>query len=276
MPGKAEMFNPSELEGEVDHSFFDSDCDNSSGNEGKRDKKDLKAKKQSPMKHVNSRDAVVPQKTKRTKKHSKQVDIKKKNSASNISSVSCTLDKTITDSADSEDDAYLHSKNPNGTIMALLSNTQDTDDASNQTPHEMEEKILASRRRNQQSPENLVRHWHPQSPSPTSTLASGNTDSDNSCDLEPYHPPKATRFSSHPRGRRVGSAGSHNLPNASSDESDDTVTGVSPLSFPEYSPQQSLHEDRSHEEQQQESVPSSGLDSVQQEEDLCQNMDDCE
>ncbi|KAM6940681.1 cilia- and flagella-associated protein 97 [Xenentodon cancila] len=272
------MFNPGELQGEVDHSFFDSDCDNRE-DWGKRMEKNLKAKKQNPRSHTGNPVADASRKTNRTEKHSKEVELNKRSRTSNESSVFSALDKATSDSSDSEDDSYLYSKSLSGTNTEA---TQEADDVSNKNPGEMDENALAPRRRNKRSPKKLVSSLHLRSQSPTPTQSSADADSESSCssrnsDVEPYNLPKTTKLS-RPGGRRVGSAGSYNLPSA--DESDDTVTDVSPLSSPESSPMQSPElphtdlEEESHKELQQESAPSSGLGTIQQEEASYQNMDE--
>ncbi|XP_061572979.1 cilia- and flagella-associated protein 97 isoform X3 [Cololabis saira] len=214
------MLNPSELHGEVDHSFFDSDCDNSEDG-GKRMEKNVKAKKQNPTSHTGNPGANIPQK--------KQVQISKNIRAPDVSSVSSALG-------------------------------------------EMEENALASRKRNKQSPKKLISNRHLQSPSPTPTQSSADSFcSSRNSDVEPYNHPKTTKSSRPGRGR-VGSAGSHNLPNTSANESDDSATDVSPSSSPGSSPLQlpklthTDFEEESHQEQQQESAPSSGLGTIHMDE----------
>ncbi|XP_061572970.1 cilia- and flagella-associated protein 97 isoform X2 [Cololabis saira] len=220
------MLNPSELHGEVDHSFFDSDCDNSEDG-GKRMEKNVKAKKQNPTSHTGNPGANIPQK--------KQVQISKNIRAPDVSSVSSALGKATKDS-------------------------------------EMEENALASRKRNKQSPKKLISNRHLQSPSPTPTQSSADSFcSSRNSDVEPYNHPKTTKSSRPGRGR-VGSAGSHNLPNTSANESDDSATDVSPSSSPGSSPLQlpklthTDFEEESHQEQQQESAPSSGLGTIHMDE----------
>ena len=81
----------------------------------------------------------------------------------------------------------------------------------------------------------------------------------------------------------MGSAGSRDAYTGRTEESEDTVTDVSPLSSPDLSPLQSLDlnhteaEEGSLKEQQQqrESVPSSGLSDMHQEEESNQDVDEC-
>ncbi|KAM9363691.1 cilia- and flagella-associated protein 97 [Symphorus nematophorus] len=323
------MFSPSDLEGEVDHSFFDSDCDESSINrdEGKKKEKDLKAKKESPpaheslhVKQTEDRNDGWSPRTDGTNKQLKPVEKnsssraeRKENScqskeeersrASSMSSLSCTSDKVINDRSDSDEDSNLHTKGPNGTFMALLAETREVDDKDvySHSPNESEDEALPSnakhlRGRNKQSPKKRIRNRHTRSPSPTSTEASVDADSESSCSsssrrssLDSPTPPRSSKSSLSPGARRarVGSAGSWDVPASHTEESDDTVTDVSPLSSPDCSPLQSLDlnhteaEEGSLKEQQQQqqeeegSVPSSGLSDTHQDEDSDQDVDEC-
>lgn len=319
MLGKTAMFNPSELEGEVDHSFFDSDCDDSgvSRDGGKKVEKGLKAEKKSPPAHERPQAKQTentkgggPPRTDGTKKHLKPVENsgsrraerkenicqskeEERSRASSVSSVACTSDKAISNSSDSEEDSNVHSKRPNRTFMALLAEATQADDVDvyNQSPNETEEEALPSnakhsKERNKQSPKKRIRNRHTRSPSPTSTEASLDTDSESSrSSLESPIPPRPNKSSLSPGARRtrVGSAGSRDVPAGHAEESDDTVTDVSPLSSPDCSPLQSLdlnhteaEEGSLKEQQQQESVPSSGLSNIHQDEDSDQDVDECE
>ncbi|XP_070684227.1 cilia- and flagella-associated protein 97 [Pempheris klunzingeri] len=315
------MFNPSELEGEVDHSFFDSDCDDTSvGRDGgKKTEKGLKAEKESPP----ARESLNAKQSKNTKggrslrsdgtkKYLKPVENnssskaeRKENSCqskedqwsrSSLPSVAYTSDKVTNYSSDSEEDSNLPLKRPNGTLMALLAEAREADykDAY-RSPNETEEEALPSnttdsKGRNKQSPKKLIRNRRTRSPSPTSTEASVEADSESCCssssgrsDSESPTLPRPNKSSLSPGVRRirVGSAGSRDVPASRTEESEDTVTDVSPLSSPDSSPLQSL--DLSHteagegslkEQQQRESVPSSGLSSTHQDEDSDQDVDD--
>ncbi|XP_070781858.1 cilia- and flagella-associated protein 97 [Enoplosus armatus] len=319
--GKTAMFNPSELEGEVDHSFFDSDCDDSSVSRdgGKKMEKSLKVEKGSPpaheRQHANQTEntkggwsprADVP------KKHLKPVEVKRssraereenscqskeeeRSRASSVSSAVCTSKKVINDSSDSEEDSNLHSKRGNGTFMALLAQAREGDykDVYNQSPNETEEETSNAKNRKKQSPEKRIRNRHTRSPSPTSTEASADADSESSnrsssgsSSSESPTLPRPNKSSLFPAVRRtqVGSAGSPDVPPCRAEESEDTVTDVSPLSSPDSSPLQSLdlnhteaEEGRLGEQQQQheESVPSSGLSNIHQDEDSDQDVDEC-
>ncbi|XP_008285012.1 cilia- and flagella-associated protein 97 isoform X2 [Stegastes partitus] len=303
------MFNPSELEGEVDHSFFDSDCADSCGDGEGKTEKGLKSEKESPAaqetlhaKHAeNAQDDHSPR-TNRIRKHPKQVENnssraerKMRRRASSVSSVSGTSDKVISDSSESEDDSNWHSKRPSGTFMALLTEARDVHDtdAYNQSPNETEEEALAfkanTKRRNKQSPKKLMRNRRTRSPSPTSTDTSADADSESSCSsssrrssLDSPTLPKPNKPSLCPEGRRR-SSGSQDLSNIHTEESDDRMTDVSPLSSNDISPLQSLDlnptevGEESHKKQQpqQESVPSSGLSNRNPDEDSDPDVDEC-
>uniref|UniRef100_UPI0037E96A31 cilia- and flagella-associated protein 97 isoform X2 n=1 Tax=Semicossyphus pulcher TaxID=241346 RepID=UPI0037E96A31 len=322
------MFNPSELEGEVDHSFFDSDCDNSSTSRDAGKKKCLKVEKESQpareklhAKQPENTKCGVSPRTDGATKHLKPVESngsnraeQKENScqsteeersrASSESSVASTSDNIINESSDSEEDINFPSKRPNGTFMTLaVAREVDNKDVCKQSPNETEEetsssntKHTGSKGRNKQSPKRRVRNRRARSPSPTSTEASVDADSESSyssvkgrSSLEPPTLPRHNKSSLSPgvRKTRVGSLGSRDLVNYSTEdtgESEDTVTDVSPLSSPDSSPRQSLDlihteaEDGSLTEQQQqeeESVPSSGLSNIRQDEDSDQDNDDC-
>ncbi|XP_031132680.1 cilia- and flagella-associated protein 97 isoform X1 [Sander lucioperca] len=312
------MFSPGELEGEVDHSFFDSDCDDSSRDGGEQLEKSLKAEKESPPAH-ESLHAKQTENTKSgwslrtdgTKKNLKPVSNRaerKENSCqskeeeksrqSAVSSVACTSDKAINNSSDSEEDSSLRSKRPKGTFMASLAEAREVDnkDMYSQSPNESEEEALPSKLpglkgRNKQSPKKLIRNRGTRSPSPTSTESSVDIDSESSSSssngrssLESPTFPRPNKPSVSPggRGTRVGSAESQDVPIGRTEESEDTVTDVSPLSSPDFSPLQSLdlnhteaEEGSLKEQQQQERVPSSGLSDMHQDVDSDQDVDEC-
>ncbi|XP_071360501.1 cilia- and flagella-associated protein 97 isoform X2 [Trachinotus anak] len=307
------MFNPSELDGEVDHSFFDSDCDDGGIS------RDRGKKLESPPAHERlhakqtdkTKDGLSPR-TDGANKHLKKVNKnrswveRKENSyqskeeersrASNVSSVASTSDKVINNSSDSEDDYNLHSKRSSGIFMALLAKGGEIHDKDvyNQSPNETEEEeslssAKHSKRRNKQSPKKLIRNRHTRSSRPTSTKVGVDADSESSSSSSsgrsslgsPTLPkPKKSSLSPGERGARVGSAGSQDLPASHAEESDDTVTDVSPLSSPDISPLQSLDlnhteaEEGGLKEQQHESVPSSGLSNIHQDEDSDKDVDE--
>nr|XP_046273419.1 cilia- and flagella-associated protein 97 isoform X2 [Scatophagus argus] len=271
------MFNPSDLEGEVDHSFFDSDCDDSSISRdgGKKMEKCLKTEKENQIAHERL--------------HAKETENSGRTSAS---SVACTSEKVISNRSDSEEDSNLHSGRPTGTFMALLTEPRQVDhqDAYSQTPNESDEealpssaKNLGSKGRNNQSPKKRTRNRCTRSPSPTSSESSVDADSEGSCSsgnrrrsLDSLTLPGPSRSSLSPGMSRI------RVDSAGSRDSDDTVTDVSPLSSSDASPLQSFGlnhkeaEEGNHKEpQQQESVPSSGLSNIHQDEDLDHDVNEC-
>ncbi|XP_067440866.1 cilia- and flagella-associated protein 97 isoform X3 [Thunnus thynnus] len=288
------MFNPSELEGEVDHSFFDSDCDDSQVSRDGRKKIDgnLKTEKETPPArerlHANTAGGLSPR-TDRAKKHLKRVEDnsssgaeRKENSrqskeevrsrTSSISSVASASHKVNNNGNDGKED----SKKSSGTFMALLAEARVVDDED-----VIEEEVLSSNPKcsgskgNKRSPTQCRR-----SPSPTSSEISTDTDSVRSCSsLEPPRPSKPS-LSRGMRRTRVGSVRSRNLPPLCTEQSDGTVTDVSPLSSPDISPLQSLDlnrtegEDGSLKEQQQASVPSTGLSNIHRD-DSDPDVDEC-
>ncbi|XP_075947393.1 uncharacterized protein LOC142949563 isoform X4 [Anarhichas minor] len=313
------MFNPSELEGEVDHSFFDSDCDDSSRDGVEKMEKGLRAEKESPpaperlhAKQTEKTEGGLSPRTDETKKHLKLVDnsgsraerkesscqSKKEESsrASSESSVACTSDKAIHISSDGEADSDLQSERHNGTFMAVLDVTREVDceDVDSQRPNEYEEDALPSKNsgskgRNEQSPKEQIINCRTRSPSPTSTESSVDADSESSSSSRSgrssvYSPtlPRPNKPSLSPGVRSAGSAASRDVLISCTEESEDTVTDVSPLSSPDISPLQSLDlnhteaEEGSPKEQQQlESVPSSGLSDMHQDEDSDRDVDEC-
>lgn len=303
------MFNPSELEGEVDHSFFDSDSAENSADVGHKVEKGLKAEKEIPAahklcaKHRENYQSDLSSRTDQNRKHLKQVE---NSNSSSMSSVSSTSDKVSNESSDSEDCSNLHSERPSGTFMALLAEAKEVNDTDvyNQSPKEAKEEALpfraSSKRRNKQSPKKLIRNRRNQSPSgppkrsqsPTLSSAETSADADSEgsnssssqrSSLEsPALPAPSSSSCPGVRRTRLGSARPRDLPAGCTAESDDTVTDVTPLSSPDSSPLQSLDlnvtkvEEESHkEEQPRESVPSSGFRNLHQDEDSDQDVDEC-
>ncbi|XP_056264563.1 cilia- and flagella-associated protein 97 isoform X2 [Pseudoliparis swirei] len=313
------MFNPSELEGEVDHSFFDSDCDDSSRDGGENIEKGLKAEKKNPpspeqlhAKQTETTKGGSSPRTDETKKHLKLVDNnsssraeRKENScqvkeekssrASSVSSVACASNKVIHISSDSEADSNSQSERHNETFIVLLDEAREVDcmDVYSQRPNESEEDALPSKHSDsigkiKQSPKKTIQNWRTSSPSPISIESSIDTDSDSSIDSPTLPKPNKTSLSPEIRRTRVGSAGSQDVPIDHTEESEDTVTDVSPLSSPDISPLQSLdlnhteakegslkEQQQQKQQQQQESVPSSGLSDMHQDEDSDQDVHEC-
>ncbi|XP_019122779.2 cilia- and flagella-associated protein 97 isoform X4 [Larimichthys crocea] len=316
------MFNPSDLEGEVDHSFFDSDSD-AGGDGGKKTEKVEKeippAQERLHAKQTEHREGGLSPRSDKTKKQPKtaennssnraekkensfQSKVEQRSRASSLSSVACTSDKVINNCSDTEEDSNFHSKRSSGTFMAMLADAREAHykDVYSESPNESEEEALSSspkhsKGRNKQSPKRRLRSRRTRSPSPTSTEASVDADSESSCSssygrrsLDSPALPKPNRSALFPgvRGIRAGSTGSRDVPAGHREESDDTVTDVSPLSSPDCSPLQSLDlnhteaeegslKDQQQQQQQQESVPSSGLSTVHQDEDSEQDVDEC-
>lgn len=302
------MFNPSDLEGEVDHSFFDSDCEAGSvSRDGeKKMEKGLKDGKGIATTHErlhteqtkNTKASLTPD-TNGTKHYLKPVDStrekrKERSRTSSVSSVSCMSDKGDNNG---EDNPNLQSKRQSGTFMALLADTgglSAKDTEYSHSPYESDEGASSSsakqsRERNKQSHKKRVRSRRMPSPSPTSTESSADTDSESSLSRrsdEESPTPSKPNHSSYPAGvrrERADSAGSREAAARRTEQSDDTVTDVSPLSSPDTSSLQLLdlnntkHEDGSlkkkQEEVEEEDVPSSALGNIHQAEE---DADDCE
>ncbi|KAG7225835.1 hypothetical protein INR49_014356 [Caranx melampygus] len=179
------------------------------------------------------------------------------------------------------------------TIMFNPVSSKGRETRDNQSSNETEEEAVlpaakhsGPKRRNKQSPKKPIRNLRTRSPFPSSTKVSVDTDSESSSSSisgrssseSPTPPkPKESTLSPGRRRARVHSAGSRDA-----EESDDTVTDVSPLSSPDISPLQSL--DLNHteseegglkEQQQHESVPSSGLSNRHHDEDSEHDLDEC-
>ncbi|XP_029949552.1 cilia- and flagella-associated protein 97-like isoform X1 [Salarias fasciatus] len=308
------MFNPSELEGEVDHAFFDSDCDSSSVHRRKKVEEGLKAEKENPaspekpnVKYTaTAKDGLSPNNNK-SGKHLNGVENNINNNTNSRarrressrrpsgSSTSCTSHEVSTDSSDGENNLNAHHERPKGSLLALLAETRDVEDndVSSKSRNETEEETRtfneSSKRRTKHSTRKRARCRHTQSPLPSSTENSADADLDSSCSstsqrssLESPTLPKPSKASLCPEVRRtrVGSAVSQQAQTTPTDESDYTVTDVSPLPSPHSSPRQSLDpnqgeaEETQQKEQRQESVPSSGLSNIH-EGDSDRDMDEC-
>ncbi|CAK6958497.1 cilia- and flagella-associated protein 97 isoform X2 [Scomber scombrus] len=241
------MFNPSELEGEVDHSFFDSDCDDSHASRDGGKKMDRGSKTENTC---NTAGGLSPS-TDRTKKYQKQdnsfhlkEDVRSKAQRSSVLSKS---HKVINNAGNCGKDSNLNSKKSSGTFMALLADTNETEAVLPSNPKH-------SKGRNTKSPTQ-----HRRSPSPISSEVSTDTNSGRSPSLSP----RARRT----RVRTV--------------ESDGSVTDVSPLSTPDISPVPYLDlnhtgvEDGSLKKQQQESVSSTGHSNRHHDEDSDPDVEEC-
>ncbi|KAM8880134.1 cilia- and flagella-associated protein 97 isoform 2-T2 [Spinachia spinachia] len=301
------MFHPGELEGEVDHSFFDSDCDDSSGDGGENTEEGRKAEKES----LPPPETLHAKQMEKNKDYSPRTDgtkiplklVKNNNSSSraenkenrsqrieeSVSSVALTTDNPEHIRSDGDVDSNYQSKKHNGTLMELLDEATEVDCkiVYSQSSSEYEEDSLPAKHsglngKKKQSPKKQTRNRHTRSPSPTSTESSTYGDSESSSTsrnggshIDSAPVPRPKKLSLSPGGGRTlaGPAGSMSRP----EESEDSVTDVSPLSSPDISPLQSL--DLNHTEakelQQLESVPSSGLSTRRPEEDSDQDVDEC-
>ncbi|XP_053275509.1 cilia- and flagella-associated protein 97 [Pleuronectes platessa] len=288
------MLTSSEVEDEVDHSFFDSDADDGSvSREGRETTEIAPVKEKLPAKQTEKANSGLSQRTYGTKKHRQKVNSNgssgesKKNSSlskeeskrrvSNLSPAASMSDKGISsDSSDGEEDYKVLSKRPTKTSMALLDEVNERD-IYNQSPDETEEEAGStskhSKWRDTQASKKPTRKLRSQIPSSSSTEDSESSSSC-SCRRSPIpHKPKKSSLSPREGRSTQGGAGSQDMTTSCTEESDDTVTNVSPLSSPDITPLQSLNlnhteaEERSPTEPQQESVPSSGLSETPQYED---------
>ncbi|XP_053189980.1 cilia- and flagella-associated protein 97 isoform X2 [Scomber japonicus] len=240
------MFNPSELEGEVDHSFFDSDCDDSHASRDGGKKMDRGSKTENTCKTAGG----LSPRTGGTKKYQKQDNSHLKEDVRSMSQRSSVLSKShkvINNTGNCGNDSNLNSRKSSGTFMALLADANETEAVLPSNPKH-------SKERNKKSPTQ-----HRRSPSPISSEVSTDTNSGRSPSLSPRV-----------RRTRVRTV-----------ESDGSVTDVSPLSTPDISPRQYLDlnhtgvKDRSRKKQQQESVPSTGLSNRHHDEDSDPDVEEC-
>ncbi|XP_054897189.1 cilia- and flagella-associated protein 97 [Poeciliopsis prolifica] len=267
------MFTSSELEGEVDHSFFDSDGDSGRNVEEKREK-DLKMKKQisstlqrESVKHSGHLAVDLHSRTEKTKRHSKEVENKSGNKT-DASSISFIPDEPI---HEDKDELNLHSKSTSGAFLTIPADIPN--DGDNQRWNGMRKSALAfpanSKETNEQLYRKLIKNQHPKNSPPTSDEDSTYADSESSFSsqkgiLNSSNLSKPKSFVRRKtRGTRHGSVEHHNLPNMSTDESDDSVTDVSPLSSPDSGSLQSLSsevETEGHEvHREPKTLPSSNI-----------------
>lgn len=272
------MFNPGELEGAVDHSFFDSDCDDRRDG-GKKMERSWNNENESPQKNANTT-CGLSLTSDGTKKHPQQVEgicsngskskensclsmEEEKSRASSVSPVASRSPKVITNGSDSEEDSNKPYKKSSGTFLALLADAREADEEDvSQASSNVTQKEAASNPKyseskgNRRSPKKLIRKRH-QSPAPTSSDASADTDSESAS--------------------RCGKWKSSLKPPLCTQESQDTETDVGPFSSPDISPLQSLGlSDTEVEEEQQESVPSSVFSNILGDEDSTPDVDECE
>lgn len=292
------MFNPSELEGEVDHAFFDSDCDSSSGHGRKKVEEDLKANKKSSAVPERSnvkcatteKGDTVPSSWK-SGRHLNELKInngrrhRKKGTSKRPSllSTSFTTHKVGTDSSDSDEHFTENFERPRVSLLGLLAGSRDVDgkdpsskslvteeepraffDSSQRTnrhPLKIHAQSLNSENSLQSSTEN----------SADADLDSNSSNSSRSSVESPTHP-KDSKVHLSPKVRRttMTSSISQQGQTTPAGESDYSMTDVSPLSSPHSSPHHSmdLNEEEPKEcpyEGEQESVPSSGLSNIHEE-----------
>lgn len=311
---KSAMFNSIDFEGEVDHSFFDSDGDDGSHRKdgGKTTEKDLEVEKEGSAAHTR-RGAEQTEHTKTTRSprmeetkivpdenhnssRAKTKECQKEeepNGSSSASSVECTLEKVAQDCFKDEENSTLYSKGPKGTFMALLAAASGRDCPDRYSPNESEEELLLSspnqtgaKGRKKQSSKKHMRKRSTRSPSVTSSEASVDTSSQSSCsssdtrgstDSSVLPRPNTSSISPSVRQTRVDSAGSRDVPASHAEESDDTVTDVSSLSSPDSSLLQSVDRNRSEDDEGRLKEPrgESSLSSVHRDDDS-DAVDTCE
>ncbi|XP_043969907.1 cilia- and flagella-associated protein 97 isoform X1 [Gambusia affinis] len=281
------MFTSSELEGEVDHSFFDSDGD-SGRNVGEKREKDLKMKKQIPS--TLQRESVklsghlavdLHSRTEKTKRHLKEVENKSGNKTDALS-ISFRQDEPI---HEGKDELNLHSKRASGAFLTMTADIQS--DGDNQRQNDTRISALAfPASSNEQMPRKLVKNQHPKNSPPTSNEASTDADSESSFSSQRgflnssnLSKPTESFVRRKTRGTRRGSAESQDLPNMSTDESDGSVTDVSPLSSPDSGSLQSLSSEavkEGHKAQREpKTLPSGAFSNVRQAVDSNPDVDEC-
>uniref|UniRef100_A0A3B4AER1 Cilia- and flagella-associated protein 97 n=1 Tax=Periophthalmus magnuspinnatus TaxID=409849 RepID=A0A3B4AER1_9GOBI len=206
------MFSPSELEGEVDHTFFDSDCEDGKAEDGKK----IQPKPADSI--ICILDDGANKEPRSVNNNSKGLERK-------------------------DDCKEVPSTNSNKHFMAMLADAKYVDEDGKGVRNS------GSKNKNAQVNKKQVTYgWRPSSASSEakdteSASTSGHSES------------------------RAGSAASRDAHSVSSEEPNDIVTDVSPLSSPASSRLQSLNLNHSETEddsvEQQQSVPSSGLYSAQ-------------
>ncbi|XP_028301488.1 cilia- and flagella-associated protein 97 isoform X2 [Gouania willdenowi] len=241
------MINPSDMEVEVDHSFFDSDCGSGSEPEEKKVEQVLKVEEESqapsegfPAKTPESRHGDRPLRTDETSDDMREVKSRTKstrNRRHRVSSASRALSEIVqysgsrSSSSDCDGDTNLNYERPKDVIQNLSTSSSKAD---------ADLESCSSQRSRLESP----------------TL------------------PKTSEASSYPdlNSTEEGCLGPERLQTASTEESDYTVTDVSPLSSPDSSRSLCLDHTTTdsvdHDEYQEESLPSSGLGNRRQDSDV--------
>lgn len=250
------MFSPRELEGEVDHAFFDSDCEDGSRSGGTKTDNELTIKNYTVPTHSDKIQSKPKDDMKSLTEYgdgTKKVPMSVGNRGSDhISSKGDgKLSQILASDSGNEEDVY--SEKPRKHFMALLAE-------SNISNEDYSEKSVWTQKKTINSLYS----------SPVSSEANRDTDSE-SCNSDYSSRPKPNKIS--PSGDERSRAGSSTPAQShcsSADESDNTVTDVSPLSSRANSRLQSLDLNHCETEddvnEQQQSAPSSGFSSSQREE----------
>lgn len=257
------MFSPGELEGEVDHTFFDSDCEDGRREDGIDTARKLANKndilpahddkiQSKPTNNIQS----ILENGDDTKKSPRSVN---KSHCSDIGGKGDNRSSQILTS-DSENEERIYCKQFNKHFLTLLTEAKEDDEESGKYSSTTTEDIWTKK--------NPTDSCHSSTPS---SEANRDTDSE-SCDSDDsYHPKYNKSSSSGNRGSIVDFSTFGHAHCDSPEESDYTVTDVSPLSSPASSRLQSLDLNQSETEdddvkEQQQSAPSSGFSLTQQEE----------
>ncbi|KAM9792155.1 cilia- and flagella-associated protein 97 [Neosynchiropus ocellatus] len=276
---KVAMFSPSELREEVDHSFFDSDTE-----KGDWNKTDCKPEATTPAKVASASSLPNREKENHGKgDHSSGAGSEKhatKEGGTSVSSGQTTPRKVIDN--DFERGHNVPSTMSRLRLMAFLAKETNANGtySSNSTESEQEKTpFKCSNRRSKRSPKKFVRRRQLSSSS-SSSEADVKSDSSHSSGSHSDNPAAVspTKASNGLRKLNLEKREHHQR---SSDNSEDSVTDVSPLSSPCVSPLES--EDQNHKDmkepgfeevEQQESAPSSSLSHIHQEDDS--HLDDDE
>ncbi|XP_038160689.1 cilia- and flagella-associated protein 97 [Cyprinodon tularosa] len=217
------MLNPDELEGEVDHSFFDSDCHDDSNVGQKTIEEDLKGEKQNPGTH-NWEPAKPPEHlavelspgNERTGTHLRQVEINKTGQKSDVSSYPNEA---------KHEGSNPHSKRPSGAFLALLANMPNAEE--NQSVTETGKGALAFTAESRKKNPKFLRK---KSKNVASVSKEANIDSESCCSTQSGNSHSKPIKSVRRKAR--GPAESQDLPNWSTDESS-LVSEVTPPFSPE-------------------------------------------
>ncbi|XP_020786236.1 cilia- and flagella-associated protein 97 isoform X2 [Boleophthalmus pectinirostris] len=235
------MFSPSELEGEVDHTFFDSDGEDGKAVDGKKVDTKMTTTDISPTSNK-----IQPKPADNIKTTSNDETNEGPRSENNNTK---GLERNYNNK-----EKVLSTKSSKY-LLALLAQAQDFEEDEEGVRHS------GSENKNVQTNKKQVTY------SRCSSSASSETNKDT----------ESTSTSGH-RGSRAGSATSGGASNVTSEEPDDTVTDVSPISSAASSHLQSPDLNHSETEddsvEQQQSLPSSGLHSAQHHEHFSQEEDD--